>query len=381
MSRPSPAPPRAAPRLRHAARAAALLLLPLALAAPRAAGDPPDPLADEIARLSTFLSGTESANPIFADVKSFAAPTLERAETARRDGRRLLALLRVAAVRLDVEAARFLLERSAAGAPDEAAFEAEWKRQTERAASEAAPDLDGLHPAALRAIAETALYQAPILRTTSLDYGRATQPDTGLFYLGQARAQQELAALCLALPAEGAARPEPALRDLGPELDALEAELLAAYGPPASVDHHGEFITVSSFLKQAREMNGQGARSGALLAYLQAAMRFHPLRAAAAEPPAPAPAPAAAELAASLESAARAFAADERDQSLGQLCVEIGQSDLAAPLGNAGPQLAAAIVADVLPRYAAALRPPAAVAERPAVPVEVTVTLVRWPFT
>jgi len=49
----------------------------LAAARPAQSGDP-DPLAAELARLSGFIATTESDHTLWADVKSVAAPTLER---------------------------------------------------------------------------------------------------------------------------------------------------------------------------------------------------------------------------------------------------------------------------------------------------------------
>ena len=408
MTRPAPDPTRSEPT-RPAARREALLvgvsligytlLLGVALSAakPPADGDD-DPVGAELARLSAFVASTDSSDALWLDVKGVAAPTLERALAALREGRRLLAVQRLAAARIHLAAAAYMLEHIASGAHDEAAFEAAWQQQREALGSAPVPaDLQAVRPVAVRALAESALYEAPILHATSLLYGRATEPEIGLFYVGQARAQLEFAALCRALPPEAgapfAARPEPALRDLSAELDALEAEVLVAYRPPASIDRHPEFITVGSYLKSAREMNAAGLRPGALLAYLHAAMRFAPLRAAGAVPGAGPDAraespPDAPRLAAALEAAAARFAADAHDQSLGALFVETGQADLADTAGPtpadapAAPQLARAIVDDVLPRYEAALRPaPAARPAAPRPPAEVVVTLVRWPFT
>ena len=407
MTRPAPDPARPAARREALLVGVSLigytLLLGVALSAakPPADGDE-DPIGAELARLSAFVASTDSSDALWLDVKGVAAPTLERALAALREGRRLLALQRLAAARIHLAAAAYMLEHIASGAHDEAAFETAWQQQRDALGSALEPaDVQAVRPVAVRALAESARYEAPILHATSLEYGRATEPEIGLFYVGQARAQLEFAALCRALPPEAgapfAARPEPALRDLSAELDALEAEVLVAYRPPASIDRHPEFIAVGSYLKSAREMNAAGLRPGALLAYLHAAMRFAPLRAAGGAVPGAGPdtraesPPDAPRLAAALEAAAARFAADAHDQSLGALFVETGQADLAAAATACGPtpadpppapQLAAAIVDDVLPRYEAALRPaPAARPATPRPPAKVVVTMVRWPFT
>src|SRR6185503_4980615 len=192
----------------------------------------------------------------------------------------------------------------------------------------------------------------------------------GLYYIGTAQAAREWVAFLRSLPS-GPRAAAPPLRPLDVELDALEGEMLAAYRPPLSIDHHREFIAAHSALKEARELDAQGLRAAALLRYLQAALRFAPLRL-----PAPAVPP---------DLAARLRALDERlrgggvDHTIGRLFLEVAEADLAEH-GPAGAAVNAAIVAaDVLPRYLAALTPrPAA---PPPAPARVTVTLVRWPYT
>src|SRR5262249_50742298 len=144
--------------------------------------------------------------------------------------------------------------------------------------------------------------------------------DAGLFYIGEARAQGELAALCRRL-SENSSSKAPSLRDLGPELDALEARLLAAYQPPASIDRHSDFIGASSRLKEARELDAAGLRSGARLRSLQ------PVQAVAAIAPAAAPV-AADVLPAKLAELDRALAAAGVDHSIGRTFLESAQAEL-----------------------------------------------------
>ena len=104
-----------------------------------------------------------------------------------------------------------------------------------------------------------------------------------------------------------------------------------------------------------------GARYGALLRYLQAAIRFGALRSASASATTAAtastPEPPVPDRLRSFEPRLRAAG---KDQSLGLLLLEAAQSDLAEhPTGGAAN--AEAIAVDVLPRYFAALEasPPA----------------------
>ena len=248
----------------------------MVLAADGRAAEKADPLTAEIARWTEFLRTNQSTDPIWTDVQEASGPVLARAEEALRRGRRHVALHRLAAARVNLAAAGYMAERTAAERKDAAAFEAEWKRMgavlRDDLARPAPAALAGVQPAAVRALGEAALPQVRVFYDASLEYGRSTTPDSGLFYLGQARAQREFVALARSVsgPSGGTA---PTLRPLAPELDELEGELLAAYRPPASIDRHPEFIAASAILKEARELDAAGLRYGALLRYLQAAQR------------------------------------------------------------------------------------------------------------
>ncbi len=360
------------PPLRLAVLAA--LALAAALAAPadrRAQAAAPDALAAELARWQAFAAADTASDGTSQAVLASARPVLAQAADAFAHGRRGYALLRLSAARTLLAALGYV--RAHAGAA--ASLEAEWRRVEPElhalAPARAGATLAGLRPAAVRAMAEAALPAAGVYHDASLVYGRATDAGSGLFYLGEAEAQREFVALArtLAEPATGA---EPAFRALGPDLAALQAEMLAVYRPPVSIDRHGEFIGASAALKEARELDAAGLPRGALLRYLQAVLRFQPLR---AQPPAFDPATTPARLA---EFAARL--GDARvDHSLGRIFLEAAAGDLADTAASATHAVAAAVAAEVLPRYFAALAPAPA---RPAPPpVAATITLVRWPYT
>jgi hypothetical protein len=242
---------------------------------------------------------------------------------------------------------------------------------------------DGITPAAARAVAEIALPQVKEYYEACADFERATDPTSGFFYLGYSLAQRDLAALCRSLSEES--RAMPAWRDLRPEIDALDDEVLRAYRPPASLDRHNEFILVGSYLKEARELTASGLRAGALLRYLQAALRFDPLRPRPTRPAAEELRRRAAEVTARLSS-------PSDDHTIGRIFLELAQSELTASPDSATP-LAVAARTDVIPRYlsavehgrdASASTPPAfdaATAPGAGAPARVTVTLVRWPYT
>lgn len=348
--------------------ARALTLIPLLLAACAGAADQGrDPLAAEIERWSAFVE----SRPANDSLRQETGPVLARAEEAMAQGRRLLALQRLAAARAELALAAYMDGRPPGQRKDMASFEAEWARMGEALepdlGSTAPARLEDLHPAAARALGEAALPQVRIYYDASLEYGRNTTAEKGLYYLGAAQAQREVVELLrqVSLPSS---RREPPVRSLRPELDALEAEMLAVYRPPVSIDRHGQFIAASSTLKEARELDEAGLHHGALLRYLQAALQFAPLR--ASSPPSR-----ASSIAGEASALQARLSEGEVDHSIGQLLLESAQAHLAAD----DSATAAILVGDVLPRYLAALEP--ARPREPGPASRVAVTLVRWPYT
>jgi hypothetical protein len=332
-----------------------------------------EPLAAEVARWSALLDAPPAGDDPWKDVREGARPALAGVHEALARDRRLLALLRLGPVLEDLVATEYVAARTPEQRTDAAAFEAEWKRMAgalEGAVSPPAPGaFDGVRPAAVRAIGEAALPQARVYYDASLAYGRNTTPASGLFYLGAAKAARDYAGLARKV---GWASPgkAPALRAIGPELEALEGEILAAYRPPLSIDRHRDFIVASATLKEARELDAAGLRYGALLRYLQASLGLAALRGAPAMP--------RAGVEERLAEWRTRLGKGGIDHSLGRMFVESAESDLEHPEGGV-TATAAAMVRDVLPRYLAALGP----APRQAARAEprVTVTLVRWPYT
>lgn len=355
------------------------LLLAFAIAPPTAGDTPPDPLAAEIARWLEEVRTNPSTDPLWLDIKPGSQDLLARADQALGDGHRLLALLRLARVRTNLAGAAYVLARPPEERRDVAGFEAEWARLGKVLDDELGPlsrgsfeqAFQGVRPAAVRAVAEAALPQVKVFYEASLEYGRNTQPDSGLFYLGAAQAQRELAAFCRTLT-EKASLPPPTLRSLNLELDALEAQLLAAYRPPVSIDRHGEVIVASAALKEARELDAAGLRHGALLTYLQAVLRL-----GLVEPPSTLPESEA--LSRELASFAARLSQGPVDHSLGRLFLEWAEDDLAHPLLGGKPTVAAILAEQVLPKYFAALEP--APPPPPVLAPQTRVTLVRWPYT
>lgn len=334
------------------------------------------PLAADIGHWSAVLRSHAANDRDWVQIQQSAQPGLDSAREALRHGRRELALARLAGVRVDIGAAAYVRERSPEQRQSTAAFAAEWKRMRGPLGDDHGPPspaaLAGVRPAVARAMGEAALLQVRGYYQASLDYGRSTTPQSGLHYLGTAQALRQLVSFCRTLAEDFPQGREPRLRSLDAELAGLQAEVLAAYRPPAALDHHADFIGVGSLLKEARELNAAGLRHGALLRYLQASLAMTPLRPAAAVRDAGA-------LERRLREADARLDAGEVDHSIGRLFLEMAQAHLARSGPGASAATAAAILGDVLPRYFAALGPAPRMAPQP-VPA-VTVTLVRWPYT
>jgi hypothetical protein len=335
---------------------------------------PADPLAAEIDRWSAYLETTTSSDELWDQVKQAVSPLLLKARGDVQSGRRLIALLRLSAVEGNLSAFKYESQRPNDERRDAARFDAEWERVGQALRKDLGRPspgaFDGTQPAAVRAVGEAALPAVRSCYDASRPYSRDNSLMSGLFYLGVAQAQRDLVAFCRVLSVPTSLRPPP-VRSIRPEIDALQAEMLALYKPPASIDHHPEFISASSVLKEARELDEAGLRYGALLRYLLAVQRFSALR----QPPAVA----GDALAEALRDFDARLSRGDVDHSIGRVMFEAAQSDIASAAPGAPTPLASAVAADVLPRYFAALEPARPEAPRPA--PEVTVTLVRWPYT
>jgi len=351
------------------------LLVPLAAGGAGAASDPPDPLAAELERWLTITQTRQETEPFWAQSKPGRQAALERARENLRNGRRLLALQTFSDVRADLAAAIYLLDRTADERKDMAAFDAAWKRVEGELGTTmpASTALDG-QSALVRALGEAALSQIRVYHQASLDYGHNTSPGAGFLYLGTALAQRDLIAFYRTLPAPAPRRTAPPLRSLRPELDALQAEMLSIYRPPVSIDRHSEFVVASAALKEARELDAAGLRYGALLRYLRAAHRF-----AAVRPASSAPRLDAEALAGRLRDLEKRLESGGVDHGIGQLFLEAAQAEVAKSEPGSVSFTAVDLAADVLPRYFAALEP--ARPQPPKPEPQVTVTLVRWPYT
>jgi hypothetical protein len=330
----------------------------------------PDPIAAELAReAAAFKALPPDSDDLSKQTREAFEPLVVRAEDALRDGRRLLALQRLAVVYPNVEAVEYMSALPVSKRGEQGAFEAEWARSGPELTTPGVGGAGSLKPAAVRALAEAALPQAKVFYDASLEYARNTMAESGFFYIGSARGQIAFGSFLRSLSEPGGGR-ELRLRSLAPDIDALEHELLAAYEPPASIDRHVEFILASSLLNEARVLDAAGLRHGALLRLLQTALRVAALKTVPSEDGA---------LADKVAALRARVSVDGVDHTIARIFLESAESDLAAAKPGAPPTIAAGVVSEVIPRYFAAIGPAPRTDKRPD-PVA-TITLVRWPYT
>jgi hypothetical protein len=112
----------------------------------------------------------------------------------------------------------------------------------------------------------------------------------GLYYLGNAHAAAELAALCARIEDDPAGS-LPRFRPLAPFETELSKSTVSAYGDgDASTAHHRDFIRLDSALKEARKLIAENRSYGAAASLLEARFRIGLVQRTASAPvPAPDP--------------------------------------------------------------------------------------------
>jgi hypothetical protein len=236
-------------------------------------------------------------------------------------------------------------------------------------------------PVAVRALAEKAMSQSLSLLEGGHGFAILTDVEKtalsenyagALYYAGEAKGQAEFSAFCntLNLPRKNAAFP---LRSISPELHQLQTQVMAAYRPPRSVEHHADFIHLNATLKLAGELDAAKLYAGALYQYLDATQQFAMFFATVP------PAAKQSRLRKSLQKMSTDLAGSQQDHSIAQLFLERAEAWLTRSPNAAGWINADSIAEQVLPAYFGVLK--ASPPSQNQAPAEVTVTLVRWPYT
>jgi hypothetical protein len=336
---------------------------------------PADELAKDIQSWKEFVRTNTATDETSKYIRETAEPLLVKAEEALVNGKRFYALHVLGAIRGNLYSVKYVTALPLKTRREFPAFEEEWKKigtQLDPVLSgKEKPDFNGLSDAT-RAIAEAAFSEVKVYYESSLDYGRDTDPDSGLFYLGLAQGQLDLARFYSRLKD---ARHSQSLADdqIADEVDEFEKYLLSLYKPPASVEQHPIFIRSSAMIKQAHELLAANMKDGALYRYLDARRRLSPITGAGSTI-------SAADANRRAKDFETRLAKSSEDNSIAKLFVEMALVEASDTTPNSkGGETANVIFDDVLPHYFKALEPQKT--KRLVPKPEVTVTLVRWPYT
>jgi hypothetical protein len=333
---------------------------------------PAEQIRHEVSRLQKQATAAPDS-----DTKTSLLKTVKRAEMANSRNQDFLALEELATAHLLAQVLKDeqLQLDKATGMPK---FEAEFKRaQPELAAADRRARARTWRdvPAAIRAIAEISQAKTLVLMEATRPYAMADGPQSGMLYIGQARATVQTSDFAASLHA--ASRRVPKLRSVLPELHALQTRVNATFNPPRSIERHSDYIRLNSTLKMAFELDAARLYAGAIYRYLEATRQFELMDA-----PAPNDARKAA-FARTVAAFTQRIRDANRDDSLALLFLQKAQAFAAGREGDSPSpddwKNAFVIVEKVLPAYfTAQTSTPAMLAAKGKT---ITVTLVRWPYT
>lgn len=323
------------------------------------AAQQPSVTARLAAEIETARAGLTANAP--DDQRAAPVARLDRAKKAL-DGRRTYLAAYLAESPWE-SARNFAFVKASADITTSEAFLKKWTAMGEpkRALAPAGKPL----PAFINAIAAVAEARGPITYHASRPYADDGGMFGGLYYLADSHSVMQFAAMIRTLDWPVAGQP-PALRSIGGDINAFDLDMTTAYEKMEKADHP-TYIQASAALKQARTLNDRGQFAGAVFEYLLSRYLFAPLRGAAAGEP-------------SVErvNAMRTQLPADVDHSIAEMFLQLAEEQLA--LGGDARRNASSVLDDVIPAYRRAVAPPAATTTA-ASPAQVTITLVRWPFT
>ena len=220
-------------------------------------------------------------------------------------------------------------------------------------------------PAFVEAVPAVAEARGPITYHASRPYADDGGMFGGLYYLGDSHSVMQFAAMIRALDWPSAGQ-RPSLRSITGEIKAFDMEMTTAYETMEKANHP-TYIQASAALKQARTLNDRGQFAGALFEYLLSRYLFAPLRG-----------PGSGDPSVDRVNALRGELAAGIDHSIAEMFLQLAEEQLG--LGGDSRRNAASVLDDVIPAYRVAVAPPTATTTAAAT-AQVTITLVRWPFT
>ncbi|HUR37549.1 MAG TPA: hypothetical protein VM009_07010 [Terriglobales bacterium] len=228
-------------------------------------------------------------------------------------------------------------------------------------------------PEAIRAIAEISQSKTLVLMEATRPYAMATGAESGIVYIGQARATVRTSDFAASLKVSTPAKPK--LRSILPELQSLQTRVNAAFKPPKSIARHSDFIRLNASLKMAFELDAARLYAGAMYRYLEALRLVEMMDASFKQE----------DVTLFAEKSRNKLRSSKRDNSLAELFLQKADAFQQGRDGSppSADDLMNAIVIHqkVLPAYFAVQESePARIATHEK-PKTITVTLVRWPYT
>jgi hypothetical protein len=336
-------------------------------------------IRQEIARIYKAAEAMPQSNPNWKEMKPRITSSLVQARSSLEHGRLYSALEHLARAQGSLLGGQSLMAGPAVQLRGMKGFEAERSRvdvdlrTLEQRYTESSWSSK---PLALRALAETGWTKTRTLFDSARAFATSTEPQDGLFYLGEAKASVSYALLCQSLNLKTSLA-APALHTMAPEIHRLEVKIIDIYKPPLSIEHHPEFIRIHAALKEAGDLDSQHLYAGALFKYLDSLQMLAALEAA---PPGP---ERANVLPKQIAEARERVEDGKSDNSIAEIFLQRAEGGLDPNQSTAdyarGWDEAQVIVGQVIPAYFAALKE----VNEPTAPPQgaITVTLVRWPYT
>jgi hypothetical protein len=127
-------------------------------------------------------------------------------------------------------------------------------------------------PALVRAIIEASRHRSRPLYQSSILYGKNTNPNQGLYYMGNAEANIDLALFNQNLRFQ-TKKTNVKFVSLGKELNQLEREIIEAYRTSSPAEQT-RYNALNAALKLAQELNERAWFEGAMLKYLDVVQSF-----------------------------------------------------------------------------------------------------------
>jgi len=341
-------------------------------AIPAPAQDASQQIKAQFERIRTITQSAPADNAIWKQVKPDIEKSMAQGEENLKKGRLYEALNELdqsqTAIALGMGPGAEVLKK---GMP---AFDEQWKQaaaEVEARTKEArARNWAGV-PAAVQAISQESLTEATPLVEGGRGFAVAAGPESGYYYLGEAKARAEFYEFSSGLRMGAPAAPF-AGRSMLFEVQQLQQKALAAFQPPKSIDLHPQFIRLNAALKLAGELDASGFYAGSLYAYLSALRQYGMLDATVPN------ADQRKDLMRKLSEAEDRVKHSKADDSIAQLYIERATA-LVETKNVDDWKNVKVIVEQVLPAYyAARAAAPEQVAKNQKV---VTLTLVRWPYT